>query len=122
MPVFEAGVSKQKAMILSLTPFVHLLQNHCSHVFCQSNPSLLGPQENSASSSPVRRARWGSSVFAREGREEFFRPNADQPLRDLLVPQFQIFSAAFFSPRNSPFLMNPALRDRHAPNVHSKNF
>ncbi|KAG0714528.1 hypothetical protein GWK47_013963 [Chionoecetes opilio] len=101
MPVFEAVGSKQKAMILSLTPpFVHLLQDHCSHVFCQSESELAGtPRRNSASSSPVRGTAMRSSVSPERDGRSFSVSMQDHLSGISWFRSSTIFSAAFLSPR-----------------------
>ncbi|KAG0705545.1 hypothetical protein GWK47_002711 [Chionoecetes opilio] len=101
MPVFEAVVSKQKAMILPLTPASsNLLQDHCSHVSAKSNPSLPGPQEGTRRIFPCEEDGDAVLRIAREGREEFSVSMQDQPLRYLLVPQFHDLLGGLLSPRN----------------------
>ncbi|KAG0695296.1 hypothetical protein GWK47_026957 [Chionoecetes opilio] len=82
--------------ILSLTPASSTSFKTTAAPFCQSNPSLPGPpKRNSASSSPGEEDGDAGLRIAREGREEFFVPMQDQPLRGSpgsAVPRF--FSAA----------------------------
>ncbi|KAG0725371.1 hypothetical protein GWK47_004707 [Chionoecetes opilio] len=70
MPVFEAVVSKQKAMILSLTHASSTSFKTTAATFLPVESELAGtPRRNSASSSPVRRTAMRSSVSPeRDGR------------------------------------------------------
>ncbi|KAG0716098.1 hypothetical protein GWK47_010451 [Chionoecetes opilio] len=70
MPVFETVVSKQKAMILSLTLSSSTSFKTTAATFLPVESELAGtPRRNSASSSPVRRTAMRSSVSPeRDGR------------------------------------------------------
>ncbi|KAG0721259.1 hypothetical protein GWK47_046808 [Chionoecetes opilio] len=116
MPVFEAVVSKQKAMILSLTPASSTSFKTTAATFLPVESELAGtPRRNSASSSPVRRTAMRSSVSPeRDGRS--FPSQCRTNLSGISwFRSSTIFSAACSLPAIR------ALRDRHTPNVHSKN-
>ncbi|KAG0728939.1 hypothetical protein GWK47_031389 [Chionoecetes opilio] len=121
MPVFEAVVSKQKAMddLVPDARFVHLLQDHCSHVSASRIRACRDSKKELGIIFPCEEDGDAVLRIAREGREEFSVPMQDQPLRYLLVLQFHNLLGGF-SPRNS-CSMDCALRDRHTLNVHSKN-
>ncbi|KAG0715105.1 hypothetical protein GWK47_012703 [Chionoecetes opilio] len=120
MPVFEAVVSKQKAMILSLTPASSTSFKTTAATFLPVESELAGtPRRNSASSSPVRRTAMRSSVSPERDGGVFRSQCRTNLFRYLLVPQFHDLLGGLLSPRNS-CLMDRALRDRHTPNVHSK--
>ncbi|KAG0716926.1 hypothetical protein GWK47_008514 [Chionoecetes opilio] len=122
MPVFEAVVSKQKAMILSLTPASSpLLKTICSHVSASQIRACRDPKkELCVIFPPVRRTAMRSLRIAREGREEFSAPMQDQTLGVSPGSAFPRSSRRLALPRNS-CSMDRALRDRpYSPKVHSK--
>ncbi|KAG0730202.1 hypothetical protein GWK47_028731 [Chionoecetes opilio] len=120
--VRSRGVKKQKGD--DLVPdarFVHLLKDQSSHVSAVESELAGTPKKELGSSTPVEEDGDGSSVSPERGREEFSVPMQDQPLRYLLVSgSSTIFSAACFSPAIRA-RWDRALRNRHTPNVHSKN-
>ncbi|KAG0714450.1 hypothetical protein GWK47_014122 [Chionoecetes opilio] len=100
--------------------FVHLLQNHCSHVSASRIRACRDPKKELGVIFPCEEDGDAVLRIVREGQEEFSVPMQDQPLRYLLVPQFHDLLGGLLSPCNS-CSMDRALRDRHTPNVHSKN-
>ncbi|KAG0695402.1 hypothetical protein GWK47_026918 [Chionoecetes opilio] len=119
MPVFEAVVSKQK-LILVLTPASSTSFKPLQPRFCQSNPSLPGPQKELGVIFPCEEDGDAVLRIAREGREEFSVPMQDQPLRYLLVPQFHDLLGGLLSPPQFVLDRPCSSGDRHTPNVHSK--
>ncbi|KAG0721155.1 hypothetical protein GWK47_006510 [Chionoecetes opilio] len=117
MPVFEAVVSKQTAMILSLTPTSSTSFKTTAATFLPVRiRACPGPQEGkSASSSPVRRTAMRSSVSPESDGGSFPSQCRTNLFRYLLVPQFHDLLGGLLSPRNS-CSMDRALRDRHTPN------
>ncbi|KAG0726366.1 hypothetical protein GWK47_036763 [Chionoecetes opilio] len=98
MPVFEAVVSKQKAMILSLTPASsNLLQDHCSHVSASRIRACRDPKKELGVIFPCERTAMRSSVSPeRDGRS--FPSQCRTYLRYLLVPQFHDLLGGLLSP------------------------
>ncbi|KAG0717107.1 hypothetical protein GWK47_055115 [Chionoecetes opilio] len=102
MPVFEAVVSQTEGD--DLVPdarFVHLLQDHCSHVSASRIRACRDPKKELGVILPVEEDGDAVLRIAREGREEFSVSMQDQPLRYLLVPQFHDLLGGLLSPRNS---------------------
>ncbi|KAG0728555.1 hypothetical protein GWK47_032229 [Chionoecetes opilio] len=102
MPVFEAVVSKKEGD--DLVPdarFVHLLQDHCSHVSASRIRACRDPKKELCVIFPCEEDGDAVLRIAREGREEFSVPMQDQPLGISWFRSSTIFSAACSSPRNS---------------------
>ncbi|KAG0725718.1 hypothetical protein GWK47_038070 [Chionoecetes opilio] len=99
MPVFEAVVSKQKAMILSLTPASSTSFKTTAATFLPVESELAGtPRRNSASSSPVRRTAMRSSVSPERDGSSFPSQCRTNLSGYLLVPQFHDLLGGLLSP------------------------
>ncbi|KAG0724104.1 hypothetical protein GWK47_041324 [Chionoecetes opilio] len=120
--VRSRGVETEGDDLVPDARFIHLLQDHCSHFFCQSNPSFPGtPRRNSGVIFPCEEDGDAVLRIAREGREEFFPSQCRTNLSGISwFRSFHDLLGGLLSPRNS-CSMDSALRDRHTPNVHSKN-
>ncbi|KAG0694381.1 hypothetical protein GWK47_027254 [Chionoecetes opilio] len=118
--VRSRGVETEGDDLVPDARFVHLLQDHCSHVSASRIRACRDPKKELGVIFPCEEDGDAVLRIAREGREEFSVSMQDQPLRYLLVPQFHDLLGGLLSPRNS-CSMDRALRDRHTPNVHSKN-
>ncbi|KAG0728412.1 hypothetical protein GWK47_032531 [Chionoecetes opilio] len=95
---------EQKAYLVPDAAFVHSFKTTaCSHVSCQSNPSLPGPQEElGVNPTPVRRDRRCGPLVTPERDGRIFRPNAGPTSQYL--PWFAVshdLLGGLRSPRNS---------------------
>ncbi|KAG0712603.1 hypothetical protein GWK47_018128 [Chionoecetes opilio] len=101
MPVFEAVVSKQKAMILSLTPASStLLQDHCSHVSASRIRACRDPKKELGVIFPCEGGRRCGPPYRQRGTGGVFRPNQAQTLSGISwFRSSTIFSAAALSPQ-----------------------
>ncbi|KAG0728199.1 hypothetical protein GWK47_032989 [Chionoecetes opilio] len=117
--LFEAVVSKTEGVILSLTPASSTSFKTTAATFLPVESDLPGPQKELGVIFPVRRTAMRSSVRQR-GTGGVFRPNAGPTSGISGFSAVPRSSRGLLSPRNS-CSMDRALRDRHTPNVHSKN-
>ncbi|KAG0710327.1 hypothetical protein GWK47_002518 [Chionoecetes opilio] len=78
--------------------FVHLLQNHCSHVSASRIRACRDPKKELGVIFPCEEDGDAVLRIVREGQEEFSVPMQDQPLRYLLVPQFHDLLGGLLSP------------------------
>ncbi|KAG0696475.1 hypothetical protein GWK47_026540 [Chionoecetes opilio] len=108
MPVFgSCGVETEGDDLVPDARFVHLLQDHCSHVSASRIRACRDPKKELDVIFPCEEDGDAVLRIAREGREKFSIPMQDQPLGYLLVPQFHDLLGGLLSPRNSLYRTVP---------------
>ncbi|KAG0730396.1 hypothetical protein GWK47_028352 [Chionoecetes opilio] len=98
MPVSKPWFETEGDDLVPDARFVHLLQDHCSHISASRIRACRDPKKELGVIFPCEEDGNAVLRIVREGREEFSVPMQDQPLRYLLVPQFHDLLGGLLSP------------------------